>query len=109
MKLSDLSPRWIEPAQWAMKQPFYIGVSFLCPHCSPTASEHGPDRRRRLAVKFYPPIDSEHLDGSLFNWPDLGEHRRTEGDTFDTLTLHPSVGFDSIGHWHGRITKGEMQ
>jgi len=28
-------------------------------------------------------------------------------EELDTLTLQPSIGFDSIGHWHGNITNGE--
>ena len=109
MRLSELEPKWIRPLNWADPNPFYIGVSFMCPHCSKDAPEHGPERRRRLAVKFYPPVDPTSAEAKFgFKWPDLGEHRRQSGETFDTLTLTPSVGFDSIGHWHGNITNGEM-
>jgi hypothetical protein len=46
--------------------------------------------------------------GRVFELPHNGGHERVTGESFDTLTLNPSVGFDSIGHWHGRITNGEM-
>jgi hypothetical protein len=38
---------------------------------------------------------------------DNGGHRR-QGETFNDLTLSPSVGFDAIGHWHGHITAGNV-
>lgn len=113
MKLSDLDPHWVTPGNWSEQSPrFYTGVSFLCPHCDPSQPEHGPNRRRRLAVSFYPPIDP----GGLMTqygpdwWPRRGdEHTRASGETFDTLTITPSIGFDSIGHWHGYITNGECK
>lgn len=110
MKLSALNPRWVQPSQWAtLSPPFYIGMSFDCPHCQPTRCPtcgHS-DEIKRLAVTFWPPVDPEGLLGRVFNLPDNGGHRRS-GDTFDTLTLSPSVGFDGIGHWHGNITNGEV-
>jgi len=32
-----------------------------------------------------------------------------QGDTFDTLTLLPSIDFSGKGHWHGHITNGVIQ
>lgn len=58
-------------------------------------------------VNFWPPIDPENLQGTLINIPNNNGHART-GDTFETLTLSPSVGFGSIGHWHGHIINGEI-
>ncbi len=109
MKLIDLKPRWIELNNWASTSMFYVGISFLCPHCDPNLPEHGEDRRRRLAVKFWPPIDPEGLLGRVFELPDLGYHTRVSGDSFETLTIEPSIGFENIGHWHGRITEGEIR
>jgi len=109
VRLTDLQPHWIEPTQWAAPERFYVGLSFLCPHCPVDAPEHGPNRRRRLAVSFYPPIDPSGLDGRMFTWPQhQDQHKRVSGDTFDDLTLAPSVGFESIGHWHGSIVNGAM-
>jgi hypothetical protein len=33
---------------------------------------------------------------------------RREGDTFDTLTLSPSVDASPSGHWHGFVRNGEV-
>lgn len=107
MRLNDLEPKWITLQGWSSPKPFYVGVSFFCPHCSPTASDHGPLRRRRLAVMFHPPIDPAGAQAEYgFDLPDQG-HRRVTGETFETLTLAPSVNFNSIGHWHGTIKAGE--
>lgn len=105
MKLIDLSPHWIGLSNWASPSKFYVGVSFLCPHCPIDAPKHGPERRRRLAVNFWPPIDPDGLLGRVFDLPNNGGHART-GDTFETLSLHPSVGFEMIGHWHGWLHDG---
>jgi hypothetical protein len=110
MRLTDLKPHWIGLNQWASESVFIIGLSFLCPHCDPNLPEHGENRRRRLAVNFWPPIDPDKLMGRMFSeLPHDGYHRRESGDSFDTLTIEPSIGFDSIGHWHGRITNGEIR
>lgn len=112
IRLVDLNVRWVGLSQWAEKSPpFHIGISFDCPcpkcqACRCLTCGHTPSPKR-LAVHFWPPIDPDGLLGRIFNLPDNGGHRRT-GETFDTLTLSPSVGFDSIGHWHGRITSGEI-
>lgn len=110
MRLSELSPRWIQPANWAaLSPPFYVGVSFDCPHCMPQTCPtcgHCPEVKR-LAVSFWPPIDPQNVAQTFsIPLPHNGGHSRT-GDTFDTLTLSPSIGFESIGHWHGHITSGE--
>ena len=110
MKLIELSPHWISLNQWAGTDPFWIGVSFLCPHCIPlNLPEHGPERVRRLAVSFWPPIDPAGLLGRMFEMPSNGGHQRVSGDTFDTLTLFPSIGFENIGHGHWHITNGEIK
>ena len=107
MKLSELSPKWIELQNWSSSARYYIGVSFFCPHCSPDAPESGPNRRRRLAVRFYPHVDLDDVAKTFAcPIPFNGEHTRVSGETFDTLTLNPSVGFESIGHWHGNIFNG---
>ena len=112
MKLIDYKPHWIQPASWAdLAPPFYIGLSFLCPHCPhspcPTC---GAMRSKRLAFSFWPPIDPTAARGKLFQWPEptVRTHQRVSGDTFETLTIEPSVGFEADGHWHGRITNGEL-
>lgn len=113
MRLTELDPRWIQPSQWsAQSPPYFVGVSFLCPCAKCTAAAcptcgHKPEAKR-LAVMFWPHIDPQNAVGQFgFVFTDKGEHRRT-GDTFDTLTLTPSVGFDSTGHFHGHIANGEV-
>lgn len=96
MKLTDLEPRWWadEPGRTGM------GITFLCPHC----------KKQRLGVAFSNPIDGgkpEHLVhpytiGSAPEW-------NRSGDTFDTLTLTPSIDASKHGHWHGFITNGEIR
>lgn len=98
-RLVDHEPRWALPSQWsAQSPPFYTGVSWNCPHC-----------KARLAVQFHPPIDPEKLIGRMFEWPKYpAAWTRVSGDTFDTLTLIPSIGFDNPPHWHGTLTNGEL-
>lgn len=109
MRLTELSPKWIQPYGWSSTAAFYVGLSFLCSHCNqgscPTC---GKGQGHRLAVMFWPPIDPEKLMGRLFDIPDNGGHRRVSGETFDTLTLHPSIGFDNPPHFHGDIANGEI-
>ena len=107
MRLIDLDPHWIGLLNAADGVKFYVGVSFLCPHCPADAPLHGPVRRRRLAVSFWPPIDPDNWLPRMAGEPKPPHpHKRLRGETFETLTLHPSVGFDSIGHWHGTIVDG---
>jgi hypothetical protein len=67
-------------------------------------------------VSFWPPIIPADcgLDQSLAlqcaeQIPHDSFHVRVSGETFDDLTINPSIGFERDGHWHGRITHGEMQ
>lgn len=89
MKLSELNPRWvvIEQTQHGM------GLSFRCPHCD-----------IRIAVWFKNPIDGSP-PADITKVPNPCRWER-QGDTFDTLTLTPSV--DVSGHWHGHIRNGEI-
>lgn len=109
-RLVEFKPHWIQPPHWSADFPFYVGLSFLCPHCPPDLPEHGEIRRRRLAVSFEPPIDLKNAHAIMvIAWQaNPNAHRRVAGATFDDLTLEPSIGFDSIGHWHGRITNGSV-
>lgn len=98
MRLAELRPKWVTLNGWKMAEQFSVGVSFDCPHCN----------EKRLAVMFWPPIDPAGLLGRMFELPDNGGHKRVSGDTFDTLTLQPSIGFDNPPHFHGHITNGEV-
>lgn len=106
VRLTDLEPHWISFPTAVDGMRFYFGVSFLCPHCSPSLPEHGAQRRRRMAVSFWPPVDPDGWESKIVLPPHEKYHRRVSGDTFQTLTLEPSINFE--GHWHGRITNGEI-
>jgi hypothetical protein len=100
MRLRDLNPRWACDADiviGGIKQHFEgrtgMAVSFDCPHC----------RVIRLAVWFGNPIDGlPPTDDATHLW-------QRSGETFDALTLTPSIDASKEGHWHGFITAGEIQ
>lgn len=99
MKFIELNPRWIGPPLWSTDDPYYIGVRFSCPHCG-----------KAIAVFFDPPIDPNRL-AEKYGWthtgaPDFRPRWRRYGDSFETLTLSPSI--DVSGHWHGNITNGDV-
>jgi hypothetical protein len=113
VRLVDLHPRWVNDldAPPNAKQ----GVSFDCPCCVGNAAKGG-----RLAVFFANPITPcPPADISLenrFKWAHEHDHltdhhvggvlwQRT-GETFETLTLAPSIDCSRWGHWHGFITNG---
>lgn len=84
-KLVDLEPKWTaSPGRHGM------GIHFLCP-C-------GCDRL--YGAFFANPLDG----GPPF---DQGEGWERTGDTFETLTLSPSLLFDR-GHWHGWLKDGVL-
>lgn len=99
-KLSELRPHWIglSASQDA------IGVTFECPHC----------RSTRIGVFFDEPVrrgEQAHIRdfGDIpFVSPGTKQWHR-EGETFETLTLSPSIDTSSVGHWHGFITNGEVR
>lgn len=114
MKLIELEPRWV--ADFGAPADAKQGIGFLCPHC----------RLTRLAVFFDVPVCGHppaavvrpgdtlqaHIDqaeqGHLMDYH-IGRilwHR--EGDSFETLTLTPSVDASHFGHWHGFITNGDV-
>jgi uncharacterized protein DUF6527 len=116
MRLTDLDPRW-----WADAGRQGQGLTFLCPCC----------RQVRLGVAFTNPTDGgpphavtvedqlRFVHGAEFTdspgdvpimdvapgkacWTRFGE-------TFDVLTLSPSVDASRSGHWHGFITGGHIR
>lgn len=95
MRLVDLDPRWYG---WYTSGG-RIGVDFQCPV-------------HRDAHRCYVPF-ANPLEGT----PEVRNHlwQRT-GDTFDTLTLTPSIDYTRYDHgelrdascWHGFIRNGEV-
>lgn len=100
MKLAELSPRWVGLHGWSSDSIFYIGLSF-----------DSPTTGKRLSVLFSPPIDPDGLM-TKFGWglpfPDQ-KHWDRIGDSFEALSLRPSIDFSASGEWHGHITNGEIK
>jgi hypothetical protein len=102
MKLSELNPRWIG-CLWDCLKGIKFGITFDCPHC----------RDQRLAILFKNPFgDLEKLPLAL--WADPRKDQAAnlwerEGETFELISLSPSIDAGPFGHWHGFITKGEIK
>ena len=97
--LLDFDPHWVGILRWSSPDPFYIGITFLCPHCGKT----------RLYCPFKNPIDPHGYIGRVFNWPDTPGGWLRVGETFETITLSPSVDSTAHGHWHGFIEGGAIR
>lgn len=102
MRLVDLDPRWASDRSRhdAFDVLVYaanhhgMGLTFRCPCC--------PDSGSRLAVFFTNPFDGGQPHQDARTWA------RT-GDTFETLSISPSIDASASGHWHGFITNGEIR
>lgn len=102
-RLTELSPRWRVDTEHGLHPDRQgMGINFACPvHGMPCM----------LGVWFANPLDGGAPAASQWLWT------RT-GDTFETLTLSPSIhakdiielpdGKRETTHWHGHITKGEV-
>ncbi|MDE2104488.1 MAG: hypothetical protein KGL39_45050 [Patescibacteria group bacterium] len=93
MKLTELEPRWVGLHLWSSDDKFYIGVSFMSPLKT----------GQRIAVLFEPPIDPSGL-AARYGWPsrmipDVQHWQRPSGETFETLTLTPSIDFSKTKEW----------
>lgn len=91
VRLAELEPHWVSVGGGNRHG---MGISFNCPHCDTV----------RLAVWFSNPIDggapyTRTNGGPVTLW-------NREGDTFDMLSVHPSVDASEHGHWHGYIACG---
>ena len=110
MRLTELDPRWAVDADiviGGVKKHFEgrdgMAVSFECPHCVERERSTGDKRVTRLAVWFANPIDGgQPTDDAKTLW-------LRGGNTFETLTLSPSIDASSDGHWHGFISNGEIR
>lgn len=111
MKLIDLSPIWI------IKDEKKQGILFLCPHCVgqtprtwlscfqvPQNSIAGPDGEYELFSHLIPEEDLHHAVPCKRNYA-----WNFTGDSFDNLTITPSIDASAAGHWHGFITNGEIR
>lgn len=101
MRLLELDPHWMK-GYFDGPERHGMGITFDCPHCP-------AGKRTRLGVAFVNPVDGgapmpldpTGKNGWRFLW------RRT-GDTFETLTLTPSIDASAQGHWHGFISNGDV-
>lgn len=88
MKLTQLEPKW-----WADSGRHGQGIRFNCPHCYEFI----------IAIAFANPLDG----GPAYDAPDMLTWQRT-GETFETLTLSPSIDASKLGHWHGHVVNGQI-
>jgi hypothetical protein len=106
MKLTDLNPHWVgaggegvfDADHNPVPERHGVGIGLDCPLC-------GPDHP--LFVCFKNPLDGgAPIGNGRTLW-------KREGDTFETLTLTPSILRIKINgegcEWHGYITKGEIK
>ena len=116
VRLTDLNPRFLGAGGDGISNsdgtrvPIRTGVGLMfdCPHGAACPSRQGvefPEYAGVQYVSFANPLDG----GPPFN-DETPKWERT-GDTFDTLTLRPSIlstpGKGGCG-WHGFITAGEV-
>lgn len=117
MRLTELQPRWIEKdgkrVAFMFRNPTgpdHRGrTDWLTCFCVPIESVF-PDRwvlldqlEADLEAADLKPSDSGHivlvLEGVAWKW---------EGDSFENLTVTPSIDASASGNWHGFITNGEI-
>ena len=115
MRLVNLKPKWV--AEYGAPNDAKQGIGFECPCCVGQ-----PNKSSRLAVFFANPITAHPpADLSLENrlkWAHEHDHladhhvggvlwQRT-GETFEDLTLAPSIDCSKWGHWYGWLKNGEV-
>lgn len=130
MKLTDLDPKW-----WAEPGRRGQGIVFLCPHCRagyiavPFANPLDGGAPFGVGTEQARPIHRlwEILYGDLEVAAEHGATREgavlpvgawvippgclwtRSGETFETLTLAPSVDASRAGCWHGFVQNGAIQ
>ena len=101
MKLIDLDPRW----QAEDKERFGQGISFNCPILNTDKDEHGSCR---IDLWFENPLDERSKIVSE-KCPYLNIYWKVNGNSFENLTLTPSIGFNcKHGKTHIFVTDGEI-
>lgn len=91
-KLVDLNPSWFSIHG---RDSEGAGVMFDCPCKSDSCVWGG-----RIAIAFSNPFRGEPSSAP-------GErHWQRTGDTFETLSLSPSI--NAVGHWHGFLRNGVL-
>lgn len=97
MKLTDLDPMWIDATSAAPNRRG-LGVLFQKPPGQP--GDH------YIAVLFANPLDGGPPAPECEDYP-KPRWTRT-GDTFETLSISPSIFCSPPTGWHGWVTNGEV-
>ena len=95
LRLVDLAPHWYCLEEGGLR----VGLTFECPHC----------RTQRLGVTFHEKGQEAITDPYIHAHSDAKFIWTKTGDSFENLTLFPSVDASKTGHWHGWITNGEIR
>lgn len=88
MRLVDLEPQWVD-RPWDNR--WKIGISFKCSHCE-----------ERCLIYFRNP-----LDGGQSKGPEGHPRWERQGDSFENLSLVPSVKWE--GHMHVSVVGGGIK
>ena len=110
MRLLDLSPVWLE------KDGRRVGFTFMCPCCQKDRltcfTEPTPFKEQMKIMHTAMKTTPEDED----DWPiDLvpsnanAKWSLSSMDSFDGLTVTPSIDASASGNWHGHITNGEIR
>lgn len=116
MKLNELSPRWINSPAARTAPVARVGVTFLCPCC----------RNVRLTCYTQPTPQKQQFlllaENGIIEVDEDGDPKRAdivpcnpaakwsiEGDSFESLSIKPSIDASPSGHWHGYVTNGEAK
>jgi len=86
-----------------------VGVSFLCP-CAPCAAKRTGSKDTDFYLRVFVGL-ANPLDGGPAHDPREGAQWTRTGDTFETLTLRPSILRSEERHgcgWHGFVTDGRV-
>lgn len=115
MKLTELNPQWLGAGSEGISDaagnpvPYRrgVGLTFDCPCASCTEKrKQDPESAfyHSVVVMFQNPLDGQPFGGEHAYW-------KREGDTFETLTLTPSILKNpergGCG-WHGWVKNGEV-
>lgn len=102
MRLTELNPKWIGIHNISAGVDIRIGMRFDCPGC----------RQTRIVVAFANPIDPANALANTTWRPGIplmaGLQWSRTGDTFDSISLVPSIDRSEDGHWHGCVNSGEI-
>ena len=98
-RLVDLDPSWIR-ADGAEGRD-RMGVMFVCPACRDPTTGYG----HMQAVWFANPPDGGSPAPHQPGYPPGDPRWTRSGDTFETLTLTPSI---NTSCWHGWVKSGDV-